>query len=87
MAKINAMQRTILSSAGYAIIASDLDGIITVFNPSAEKLLGYKASEMIGICTPSRFHLMEEVAARAKQLSSELGENIQPGFDVFVAKA
>ncbi|MFV0487964.1 MAG: CHASE domain-containing protein, partial [Vibrio fluvialis] len=57
MAKINAMQRTILSSAGYAIIASDLDGIITVFNPSAEKLLGYKASEMIGICTPSRFHL------------------------------
>ncbi|ELI5733564.1 response regulator [Vibrio fluvialis] len=87
MAKINAMQRTILTSAGYAIIASDLDGIITVFNPSAEKLLGYKASEMIGICTPSRFHLMEEVAARAKQLSSELGENIQPGFDVFVAKA
>ncbi|MBY7870080.1 response regulator [Vibrio fluvialis] len=87
MAKINALQRTILSSAGYAIIATDLDGIITVFNPSAEKLLGYTAKEMIGVSTPSRFHLMEEVSARAKQLSSELGENIQPGFDVFVAKA
>lgn len=87
MAQINAMQRTILSSAGYAIIASDLDGIITVFNPSAEKLLGYTAAEMVGVCTPSRFHLMEEVATRAKQLSQELGETIHPGFDVFVAKA
>ncbi|MBF4426688.1 hybrid sensor histidine kinase/response regulator, partial [Vibrio anguillarum] len=38
ISQANALQRSILSSAGYAIIATDLDGLITIFNPSAEKL-------------------------------------------------
>lgn len=87
ISQVHALQRTILSSAGYAIIASDLDGIINEFNPSAEKLLGYKASELIGRCTPNLFHLEEEITQRAQILSSELGHNVVPGFDTFIAKA
>uniref|UniRef100_UPI0018C234D5 PAS domain-containing protein n=1 Tax=Vibrio anguillarum TaxID=55601 RepID=UPI0018C234D5 len=83
----NALQRSILSSAGYAIIATDLDGLITIFNPSAEKLIGYSASELVGKKTPAIFHLSEEVARRAKDLSLELGETVEVGFDAFVAKA
>ncbi|MDQ2194323.1 MULTISPECIES: PAS domain-containing hybrid sensor histidine kinase/response regulator [unclassified Vibrio] len=87
ISQANALQRSILSSAGYAIIATDLDGLITIFNPSAEKLIGYSASELVGKKTPAIFHLSEEVARRAKDLSLELGETVEVGFDAFVAKA
>jgi PAS domain S-box-containing protein len=38
----------IVESTDDAVIAKDLDGIITNWNPGAEKLYGYKAAEMIG---------------------------------------
>jgi PAS domain S-box-containing protein len=43
------LQRAILDSAAYAIIATDTEGNITVFNPAAEKLFGYHAAEIIRI--------------------------------------
>ena len=42
------LQRAITSHAGYAIIASDSAGRITLFNPAAEKMLGYSAAELLG---------------------------------------
>ena len=87
ISQVYALQRTILSSAGYAIIASDMDGIISEFNPSAERLLGYKASEIIGRATPEKFHVAGEIRARAHELSAELGREIAPGFEAFVTKA
>jgi PAS domain S-box-containing protein len=42
------LQRAITSHAGYAIIASDSEGRITLFNPAAEKMLGYSAAELLG---------------------------------------
>lgn len=82
-----AMQRSIFNAAAYAIIASDPEGIITVFNPSAERLLEYSADEMIGRQTPAIFHVEQEVVRRAVVLSKELGQNVEPGFEAFVAKA
>jgi len=38
----------LVESAEDAIIAKSLDGIITAWNPGAEKLYGYTAEEMIG---------------------------------------
>ncbi|MFY9226593.1 MAG: ATP-binding protein [Blastocatellia bacterium] len=81
-----ALPKAILDNANYSIIATDVDGIIRVFNKSAERLLGYQASEVVGKLTPSIIHDVEEVIERAKILSQELGQEILPGFDVFVAK-
>lgn len=81
------LQRAILDNAGYAVISTTPDGIITTFNPAAEKILGYAAAEVVGLRTPAIIHDPAEVAARAKEFSDELGEAIAPGFDVFVAKA
>jgi signal transduction histidine kinase/HPt (histidine-containing phosphotransfer) domain-containing protein/ActR/RegA family two-component response regulator len=84
---VTILQRAILAHASYAIIATGTDGIIRLFNPAAERMLGYGADELLGKCTPERLHERAEVAARAAALSQELGCDIAPGFEVFVAKA
>ena len=70
-----------------SIIATDPDGVITLFNAGAERMLGYSAEEMIGRKTPAVLHDTVEVGRRAAELSDELGTDIEPGFEAFVAKA
>ena len=65
----------------YSIIGTTSDGLITVFNEGAERMLGYRADEAIGTLNPTVIHDPGEVAARA----AELG--IAPGFEVFAAAA
>jgi PAS domain S-box-containing protein len=84
---VTILQRAILAHASYSIIATDTEGVIRLFNPAAERMLGYEAAELLGKCTPERLHERNEVAARAAVLSQELGRDIAPGFEVFVAKA
>jgi PAS domain S-box-containing protein len=47
--------RTILASAGSAIVVTGEDGIITTFNPAAQGLLGYSEEEVVGKLTPLDF--------------------------------
>ena len=84
---LSTFQKAMLDNAGHAIISATLDGIIRLFNPAAESLLGYRADELIGKQTPAIFHDLEEVSARARLFSAELGVLIEPGFDVFVEKS
>ncbi|WP_231118342.1 CHASE domain-containing hybrid sensor histidine kinase/response regulator [Lysobacter silvisoli] len=83
----SALQRAILANAGYAIIASDPQGLITLFNPAAEAILGYSADEVVGRETQAIFHDPLEMAERAHALQAELGRSVDPGFEVFVVKA
>ncbi|WCL50096.1 PAS domain S-box protein [Leptospira sp. GIMC2001] len=66
-----------------SIIATDVNGIITHFNSGAERMLGYKSNEVIGICTPEIFHLKEEVMQRSESLSNQLEKPIS-GFQTFI---
>ena len=84
---MSGLQRAILDSAAHAVIATTPEGIITEFNPAAERMLGYSAEEMVGRMTPGVFHDAAEVVARAKDFGAELGLAIEPGFEVFVVKA
>lgn len=84
--RLNELQRVILEGANLSIIATDTDGIILSFNRAAEQMLGYSAHEIVGKITPSIFHDTGEVLARASELSLDIGMNVEPGFDVFVAK-
>ncbi|MBI5753391.1 MAG: PAS domain S-box protein [Hydrogenophilales bacterium] len=81
-----ALQSAILDSADYALISTDPEGLIRTFNRAAERMTGYAAAEMVGIATPGILHDADEIAARAKALSTDLGETVAPGFSVFVAK-
>jgi diguanylate cyclase (GGDEF)-like protein/PAS domain S-box-containing protein len=56
-------------------------------NATAERWLGYSADALIMKQTPAILHDQDEVMSYAAQLSAELGEPIEPGFDAFVARA
>lgn len=87
MSRLAEFQKVILDGTEYSIITtSEPDGIIRSFNKGAEKMLGYKAEEMIGK-TPAIIHDQSEVEARAEVLSKELGTIIKPGVDVFHIKS
>jgi PAS domain S-box-containing protein len=61
-----------------AIIGTDLDGVITLFNRGAETVLGWRAAEVVGIRDWSLLHDPADVERRA----AELG--LDPGFGVLV---
>ncbi|MDP3280745.1 MAG: EAL domain-containing protein [Nitrosomonas sp.] len=82
-----AWQEAVLNYANFAIIATTPDGVIQTFNPAAERMLGYKAEEMINKVTPAIIHDPSEVAERAKLFSEELNVTIEPGFEVLIAKS
>ncbi|WP_086684657.1 PAS domain S-box protein [Nostoc sp. T09] len=81
------LQRAILNSANYTIISTTPEGIIQTFNAAAERWLGYTAHEVVKKTTPAIIHDWDEIVKVAQELSQELGVNIEPGFEVFVAKA
>jgi PAS domain S-box-containing protein len=83
----SSLQTAILDAVNYAIISTSVDGIVTSFNPTAERLLGYAAVDVIGKAAPDTWHDASEMRARAKELSVELGRTVTAGFETFVAKA
>ncbi len=82
-----ALQRAIFNSANFSSIATDEKGVIQIFNVGAERMLGYTAAEMMNQITPADISDPQEVIARAKALSAELGTTITPGFEALVFKA
>lgn len=87
LAHKESFQRAILDSAVTAIVATDLDGTVTLYNPEAERIFGYSASEIVRKKTPALWHDPKEVAERAGTLSEELGIPVVPGFEVFTTMA
>jgi PAS domain S-box-containing protein len=77
---------SIVESSGDAILGVRFDGVIRSCNAGAEKLYGYKSSEVLGqpglpLIPPERRKEVEEFIERVKQ-----GEVIEPHESVRVAK-
>lgn len=85
--RLSELQRAIVVNAAYMVVTADANGVITSFNPVAERMTGYAASEMIGSLTPAAYRDPAELAQRAVLFSEELGTPIEPGFETLVAKA
>src|SRR5450432_4012330 len=85
--KADALQSAIFNSANFSSIATDARGVIQIFNVGAERMLGYAAAEVMNKITPADISDSQEMIARAKALSVELGTPITPGFEALVFKA
>src|SRR5829696_7717936 len=84
--KAGALQKAIFNSANFSSIATDAKGVIQIFNVGAERMLGYKAADVVNKITPADISDPEEVIVRSKALSLELGTAITPGFEALVFK-
>lgn len=73
------------ASTDVAIISTDMQGHITVFNQGAQRMLGRRSEDVIGK-TPALWHDGAEVAAVGRELSAP-DEKPLGGFDVFVRLA
>lgn len=73
----NKLLASIVESTDDAVVAATLDGIVTSWNPGAERIYGYRASEMLGrsifLLNPEDRHA--EVKANLERIGA--GERIQ----------
>ncbi|HEY4080069.1 MAG TPA: ATP-binding protein [Burkholderiaceae bacterium] len=79
------MEALLDAAVEVAIIATDLQGRITVFNEGARRMVQFSEKQMLGQC-PTQLHLHSELEERADELETELGERLS-GFEVLVAQA
>jgi len=79
--RLNVLLGSVLQAASeVSIITLDRDGIISGFNLGAERMLGYRADEVVGKASPTLLHSERELLARGQELGEE-------GFRVLVARA
>lgn len=76
----------IVDGADHLMISTNNEGVIQLFNRAAERYLGYRAEEVIGKFTPVLFHDPDEILRRAQKLAAA-GMPVEPGFEVFTARA
>lgn len=60
-----------------AIVATNREGTITIFNTGAERLFGYRDDEVVGVSTPVLFYDAEEIETRRGQLASRRGRPVE----------
>ncbi len=70
--RVARLHRSILDSAGPVMIACDLAGHISLFNPAAERMLGYSASEVLGRLTAADLYPEGEMARVGEQLNAPM---------------
>jgi PAS domain S-box-containing protein len=78
--QVNSIQRAILDSADYAIISTDLNGIIETFSAGTERMLGYSMGEVVGQVTPEIFYDPQEFNDKITKASIKYGRDIGLGF-------
>ena len=72
-----ALQRAMLDSMDYAIVAVSNDGLIQMFNSGAERMFGYPAAAAIGKMTLAHFHQRGEgTTLPGPQFAQHLGPAI-----------
>ena len=71
-----------------SVIGSDVTGLIDVWNPGAEKMLGLRATQTQGRRFVHEFHVESELLARSAELNYPPGETVlNPGFSALVETA
>jgi PAS domain S-box-containing protein len=84
--EVSVLQKAVLNSANYAIIATDSRGIVQSYNHAAEKMLGYTAGEVVGKVTPIIWRDPEEVKVMMEKAARETGQPQLSGIEALMHK-
>ncbi len=87
MRRLTTELQAIVDSADNAIIVTDPSGVIRAFNRGAERMLGYRATDLIGRETPELFHDRTEMEQAVVKLTASLGQAPANPFEAFVHRA
>ncbi len=68
---LQSVSSVLLSSNDLVVIGTDAQGIVRIFNPAAERVLGHRAAEVIGRRRADEFLEPAELALRRKGLSRD----------------
>ena len=82
-----ALQRAMSNNANFSSIATDVHGVIQIFNVGAQRMLGYSDTDVMNRMTPADLLDPQDLAEQAHALSLETGSPITPGFEALVFKA
>lgn len=86
--ELNLMLNDVLSaSSEVSIIATDLNGVIKLFNKGAERMLGYSAEEVVGRMTPLGFHDVTEIEQHRREILNATGVTVVESLGVLVYRA
>ncbi|MES1946250.1 putative signal protein with GAF, PAS(PAC) and GGDEF domains [Salinisphaera sp. C84B14] len=72
------LEAVVNASTEVAIMAMDNDGTITLFNPGAERLLGYSWSDVVAKKSMVDLHDPEELATFVTEVEQEAGRELSP---------
>ncbi len=78
------LQNVLDAATQFGIVATDLNGIIKVFNTGAEIMFGVSADEVVDKYTVMRFHSETEFKRREEESSVKYGREVK-GFDVIAS--
>lgn len=87
MARQRNFQRLLFDSAMAGVASITSAGQITTVNQAFERLVGYSAAELIQQKNIRLFHLEEELQARARELTIQLGRAVEPADSVWASSA
>ncbi|MFN4162328.1 MAG: diguanylate cyclase domain-containing protein, partial [Stenotrophomonas sp.] len=80
------LQAVVDASDEVAVIATDVDGVVNLFNTGAQKLLGYGPDEVIGRVNPGLFHDVAEMQAYL-QPEADADGRVPTVFEALTARA
>ncbi len=80
------LQAVLDAATQVAIIATECDGRVRVFNIGAQRMLGHRPSEVIGRLTPLAWHDADELQQRSAALSLKFGQPIS-GMEALLVEA
>lgn len=66
--KSNQIYDALGAATGVCFLATDMNGLITVFSKGFEQLLGYSSADIVGRHTPALFQVPEELSHTAQEL-------------------
>ncbi|MEE2733322.1 MAG: EAL domain-containing protein [Pseudomonadota bacterium] len=87
MKQAHQLTQSIIEQSPFSIVATDIQGKIIAVSPALEAMLWYERDELVNQLNVTLFHEQGELDTRAAQLSTELGVEIDAGFQTLIEKA